>query len=288
MNSITLKRMSAIAAITILAALLPQAYAALQIYKVKGNVTIRSKAKTVKAERRATVAPTDLLSIPAGDAVDILDSESHRIYSSIGYGNMTVKAMIEKAESHAADITRNINRKVIAAVADNAGQKRSGYEAMGMAVHETDAIAYPPVILPEDMSYLAYLLANATDPDSKHQSYISLKKHPVYTGEDEDDGAFNFAVHNSMRQPLYFNIIPQREGDEISLLFAQNPVAMPKSETIATEYTYLPDDNERGYIVIASDIDFTIDDVKRLLEAGYDPDDDYYLSILTVNPETDK
>ena len=284
MNSTTLKRMSAIAIITILAAMLPGAYAALQIYKVKGNVTIRSKAKTVKAERRATVAPTDLLSIPAGDAVDILDSETHRIYSSIGYGNMTVKAMIEKAESHAADITRNINRKVIAAVADNAGQKKNGYEAMGMAVHETDAIAYPPVILPEDVSYLAYLLANATDPDSKHQGYISLKKHPVYTGEDdEDDGAFNFAVHNSMRQPLYFNIIPQREDNEISLFFAQNPVAMPKSETIATEYTYLPDENERGYIVIASDIDFTIDDVMRLLEAGYDPEDDYYLSILTTD-----
>lgn len=284
MNSTTLRRMSAIAIITILAAMLPRAYASLQIYKVKGNVTIRSKAKTVKAERRATVAPTDLLSIPAGDAVGILDSETHRIYSSIGYGNMTVKALIEKAESHAADITRNINRKVIAAVADNAGQKKNGYEAMGMAVHETDAIAYPPVILPEDMSYLAYLLANATDPDSKHQSYISLKKHPVYTGEDdEDDGAFNFAVHNSMRQPLYFNIIPQREDDDISLFFAQNPVAMPKSETIATEYTYLPDENERGYIVIASDIDFTIDDVKRLLEAGYDPEDDYYLSILTTD-----
>ena len=284
MNSTTLRRMSAIAIITILAAMLTRAYATLQIYKVKGNVTIRSKAKTVKAERRATVAPTDLLSIPAGDAVGILDSETHRIYSSIGYGNMTVKALIEKAESHAADITRNINRKVIAAVADNAGQKKNGYEAMGMAVHETDAIAYPPVILPEDMSYLAYLLANATDPDSKHQSYISLKKHPVYTGEDdEDDGAFNFAVHNSMRQPLYFNIIPQREDDDISLFFAQNPVAMPKSETIATEYTYLPDENERGYIVIASDIDFTIDDVKRLLEAGYDPEDDYYLSILTTD-----
>ena len=86
-----------------------------------------------------------------------------------------------------------------------------------------------------------------------------------------------------MRQPLYFNIIPQREDDDISLFFAQNPVAMPKSETIATEYTYLPDENERGYIVIASDIDFTIDDVKRLLEAGYDPEDDYYLSILTTD-----
>lgn len=288
MNSIRLKRMSAIVLISMIAAMLPRAYAALQIYKVKGNVTIRSKAKTVKAERRATVAPTDLLTIPAGDAVDILDTETHRIYSSKGYGNMTVKALIEKAESHAADITRNINRKVIAAVADNAGQKRTGYEAMGMTVHETDAIAYPPVILPEGTSYLAYLLAEATDPDSTHQSYISLKKHPVYTGEDEDDGAFNFAVHNSMRQPLYFNIISQRERDDIRLFFAQNPVAMPKSETIATEYTYLPDSNERGYIVIASDIDFTIDDVKQLLKAGYDPDDDYFLSVLTVNPETDK
>ncbi len=259
-----------------------EASAALQIYKVKGGVTVISKAKTKKAERRATVAPTDLLSIPKGGAVDILDSQTHRIFSSIGTGKMTVKALMEKAESHAADITRNINRKVMAAVAENADQKRTGYDAMGMTVHETDAIAHPPVELPEGMSYLSYLLANVKDTESTHQSYIALKTLSV-AGEDVDfETPFNFVLHNSMRQPLYFNVIEKDNDNGIRLYFPQNPIAAPKTETVATEYIFIPDDDDHTYVAIASDVDFTLDDVKRLLEAGYNPDDDYYLTILNA------
>lgn len=286
MKTIRTKRMVGIKVLLAISAFIAmEASAALQIYKVKGDVYVRSNAKKVKAERRAKVSPYDMLTIPAGGSLEILDSDSHRIYSSIGYGDMTVKTLIQKAESQAADITRNINKKVIAAVSDNAKKSRTGYDAMGMTIHETDAIAFPHVILPEGTSYLSYLLSNATDPDSDHQSYISLMTRQVESDDDSSDGAFNFAIHNAMRQPLYFNIIAQRDTEDISLFFPQNPIAAPKSDTVATEYTYIPDENEKGYIVIASDVDFTVDDVKRLLVAGYDPDDDYYLSVLTINPE---
>lgn len=255
------------------------ASAAFQIYKVKGDVSVSSGKKTIKAERRAIVKPSDLLIIPAEGSVDILDTDSRRIYSSVETGKMTVKALMEKAESHASDITRNINRKVIAAVADNADKKHGGYDAMGMAIHETDAIAFPPVALPEGMSYLSYLLASAKDPDSTHQSYISLSKREIEGGFH--DGAFHFVLHNSMRQPLYFNIISRNDDQEgLSLIFAQNPIASPKDDTVAEEYVFLPNADGRGYVAIASDVDFTLDDVKRLLEAGYDPDDEYYLTIL--------
>lgn len=253
------------------------AYAELQIYKVKGDVTVKKGQKTVKAERRAEVAGSDILTIPAGGSIDILESGSRRIYSSTETGKMSVKTLMEKAESHASDITRNINRKVISAVVENAGQRRSGYDALGMAIHETDAIAQPPVILPEGTSYLSYLLACAQDPDSIHQSYISLSKREIEEGYH--DGAFNFVLHNSMRQPLYFNILT-RDEDGIRLFFTQNPVAAPKEDTLVEGYTFLPDPDRKAYVAIASDSDFTPDDVLKLLEAGYEPDEDFYLTIL--------
>lgn len=292
MKTIRLYRMLAMTVMTALSVLIASdSSAALQIYKVKGNVTVKNKAKTVKATRRATVSAADMLNIPAGASVDILDSESHRIYSSISTGKMTVKSLIEKAESNAANITRNINKKVMAAMADNAGDKRTGYDVIGMAIHETDAIAHPPVVLPDGVSYLSYLLDSAKDPDSTHQSYISLRTLSV-AGEDVDfETPFNFVLHNSMRQPLYFNIIGKDDKDHFSLLFPQNPIAAPKTETIAEEYCYLPGDESQAYVAIASDVDFSVEDVKRLLEAGYNPDDDYYLTIMTVNqtdtPSTD-
>lgn len=283
MNILLTKKLLVTAIIGAFAILIgTEAMASLQIYKVKGEVTVKSKAKTKKAERRAILEPTDLLSIPKGGSVDILDSKTHRIYSSIGTGNMTVKALMEKAESHAADITRNINRKVMAAVADNADQKRTGYDAMGMTIHETDAIAHPPVEIPEGMSYLSYLLEKAKDPESTHQAYISLGTLSV-AGEDIDfDTPFNFVLHNSMRQPLYFNVIERDSYNGMQLFFPQNPIAAPKTETVASEYIYLPDVEDHVYVAIASDFDFTLDDIKRLLEAGYNPDDDYYLTILTA------
>lgn len=283
MKTIVPKRMLAMAIISAFAILIASnASATFKIYKVKGDVTVKNKAKTIKAARRADVAASDLLNIPAGGSIDILDSGSHRIYSSTSTGKMTVKSLIDKAEANAANITRNINRKVVAAMADNAGDKRTGYDVIGMAIHETDAIAHPPIVLPEGVSYLSYLLETANDPESTHQSYISLGTLSV-AGEDVDfETPFNFVLHNSMRQPLYFNIIGKDDKDGVSLLFPQNPIAAPKTETIATEYSYLPGDEMQAYVAIASDVDFTIEDVRKLLEAGYNPDDDYYLTIMDV------
>lgn len=189
---------------------------------------------------------------------------------------------MKQAESHAADITRNINRKVISAVAENAGQKKSGFDALGMAIHETDALAEPPVILPEGMSYLSYLLRCANDPDSTHQSYVSLLTVPVDPEDKEPDAAFRFVLHNSLRQPLFFNVIGRDYKEGIRLIFPENPMASPQSETTASEYTFVPDPEVNAYIAIASDVDFTADDVRKLLKAGYNPDDDYYLTILTL------
>lgn len=261
--------------------LAPSSSATLMVYKIKGNVTVKSKATVKKAQKRAKVSASDILTIPKGGSVDILDSDTHRIYSSLAPGRMSVKTLVANAEKHASEITSNINRKVISAMADNANDRKRSYDAMGMAIHETDAIAHPPVVLPEGTSYLSYLLENVSDADSTHQDYIALKKVRCEGSEE----MFNFAVFNSLHEPLYFNIIDQQMGNNMRFFFPQNAVAAPKTETVATEYRYVDAPDQKGYIVIASDKDFSIDDVKRLLEAGYNPEDDYYLSVLSVNRE---
>lgn len=256
------------------------AWSALQIYKVKGNVTIKKGKQTVKATRRELVAENDILTIPKEGRAEILDTDSRRIYSSKGNGTMSVRTLMEQAEAHASDITRNINRKVIAAVADNAASNRNAYEAMGMAIHETDLVVGPPVMLPEGMTYLSYLIADASDPDSLHQCYIALKLST--TDSLYNDGPFCFKVNNSTENPLYFNVMEKGVGKGLRLLIPQNPIAAPKEETVVSAYPFLPDPATTGYIAIASDKDFSVDDVWNLLDPGYDALDDYYLTVLTV------
>ncbi|MDE6638863.1 MAG: hypothetical protein K2K32_11595 [Muribaculaceae bacterium] len=280
MKKLTLKTISILViALAIFTA--TDAFATLKIYKVKGNVTVKSKSKkAVKAERRAEVLPTDILTIPAGGSIDILNSDNKRIYSSVSTGSMSVKNLMDKAEAHAANITGNINRKVMAAVAETGSQKRSGYDAMGMVIHETDAIAYPAIALPENVSYLSYLIDNVTDPDSDHQDYIQLET----TSADANDGSFNFVILSSIHEPLYFNIIDRSNKDNIQLLLPKNPIAAPKTVTVASGFRFLPDEGENKFIAIASDKDFSAEDIEKLLQPGYEPDEDYYLSILTLNP----
>lgn len=260
------------------------AWAFLQIYKIKGEVTVRSGLKEVNAKRRATVKPSDILCIPQGGSIDILDSDNRRIYSSTKTGRMSVKSLMKKAESQAANITKNINKKVISAVADNAGKKRTGYDSMGMVIHETDAVVPALVNIPEGMSYLSYLLSDPIDPDSLHQSFISLAQHMI---DDEDDAtsdnAFNFMLHNSTTRPLFFNIIAADKENDLKFLFRRNPLATPKSDTIIEEYTFLPDTSTQKYIAIASDHNFSLDDVRHLLDDDYIPKDNYYMTILTID-----
>lgn len=280
MKKLTLKTISILViALAIFTA--TDAFATLKIYKVKGNVLVKSKSKkAVKAERRAEVLPTDILTIPAGGSIDILNSDNKRIYSSVSTGSMSVKSLMDKAEAHAANITGNINRKVMAAVAETGSQKRSGYDAMGMVIHETDAIAYPAIALPENVSYLSYLIDNVADPDSDHQDYIQLET----TSADANDGSFNFVILSSIHEPLYFNIIDRSNKDNIQLLLPKNPIAAPKTVTVASGFRFLPDEGENKFIAIASDKDFSAEDIEKLLQPGFDPDEDYYLSILTLTP----
>lgn len=279
MKTKTLTRfIAAFATAIMLAGVAPDVFATLQIYKVKGNVTVKGKSKAIKAERKASVAEKDLLTIPKGASIDILNTDTRRIYSSRGSGNMTVKALIDKANAHATDITGNINRKVMAAVADNAGEKRSGYNALGMAIHETDAIALPPIALPEGVSYLDFLLTDVTNPDSTFQDFLTLKAEPV----KNEEGTFYFALENHMHDTLFFNIIEKNDNNEISLFFPINHIAAPKTTTTAEEYKFAVNPDGARYVAIASDIYFTLDDIMKLLEPGFEPEEDYYLSVVTV------
>lgn len=279
-------RLTAITCLALAALLIaPVVCAEFQIYKVKGNVSLKRGQKTLQPARRTALRSSDILTIPADGAIDILDSDSRRIYSSTQTGNMTVQSLVEKARSQASSITRNINKKVIAAVSDNANGDKGGYDVIGMAIHETDALAAPPVALAPDKSYLAYLLEETSDPDAIHQKFISLSMVPCDGENASQNAPFNFSLYNNTRLPLYFNVIECSKGDNIALYFTQNLMVAPKSETVASSYTYLPDKSESGYIAIASDIDFTPDDVKKLLQAGYDPEECYFLTILTPNPQ---
>lgn len=251
-------------------------FAELNIYKVKGDVLVKSGNSTSKAQKRQRVASTDELTIPRNAGVSILDTKDNRVYSSLSQGRMTVKRLIDQAKSNASSITRTTNDVVIENLAESARKKSVSVGIPGASIHEANAVIHAPINLPQGMSYLSYLRGLKENEEYNDEYDAILLRRDI----NYDDETFNFAVFNTLSKPLYFNIIQQRTDREPELHFLDNPIAAPRTQTIVEEYLYILPDYQDGYIVIASDKDFTIEDVKKLLDPSYVPTADFYITLL--------
>lgn len=248
----------------------------LKIYKVRGDVTVKSGNATSKAEKRQKLATSDILTIPRNASVGILDTKNNRVFSSLSHGRMSVKQLIDEAKKNASNITRTTNEMVWEAVAENAKTKANGYSIAGASVHEANAVIHAPIDLPTGMSYLSYLRGLDEKKEYNDEYDAILVRRDI----NYDDETFKFAVFNTLSQPLYFNIIQQRTDRDPELFFEDNPLASPRTQTIVDEYLYIVPDYPDGYIVVASDKDFTLSDVKKLLDPDYEPDADFYFTLL--------
>lgn len=249
----------------------------LKIYRLQGEVTLQTPFGERKVQRRDALSLSDVLRIPSGGRIEILDSDSHRIYSSTSTGLISVRKLLEKAVADASDVTKKTNAKVVESVKENA-KTRASYNVTGLSVHETDGLSQGLLALPSGVTYLAYLMNLSTDQSYDDKNDVIL----IRRDYSDSDDTFNFAVFNTLDCLLYVNVIDQHPDGELRFYFTENPVVKPRAETLIPEYRYLLPVKTTGYIVIASDANFTIDDVKRLLDSNYSPNQSFFYSLLCI------
>lgn len=230
-------------------------------------------------QRRDDVKSSDVISIPASSRIEILDTDSRRIYSSTRSGEMSVDRLIADAKKDASSLTRKTNGKILSAVTDNAGQKVSGYGATGLSHHEADGVLNGLIVLPDSVSLLCYLMNLPPDLEYDDRADVILMRRDYEDGDD----TFNFSVFNTLSSPLYVNVIDQKPSDgRIRLYFDESPIAGARCETLISQYRFMLPEEEAGYIVIASPQPFTMADVKRLLDVSFSPSRDFYISLLRI------
>lgn len=249
---------------------------ALKIHKVKGEVTINSGKSSRKAVKRQGVSMSDILTIPRNSSITILDEKDNRAYESLSQGKVKVEDLIRDAKNNSSAITKTTNEMVLEAMADNAKSKSSGLGIPGVSVHVANAVVHGPINLPSGVSYLSYLRGLKENEEYNDEYDAILVRRDI----NYDDETFKFAVFNTLSQPLYFNIIQQRTDRQPELYFLDNPLAAPRTQTVVEEYLYIVPDYPDGYIVVASDKDFTVEDVKKLLDADYEPAANFYFTLL--------
>lgn len=255
------------------------AVASLKIYKLKGKVTKNVTSGKKSVQKRELVNPSDMLYIPSDASVDILDTDTRRIYSSTKSGYTTVEGLIKDAKNQSSSVTRNTNGKIMSAVADNAQTKVSGFGATGLSRHETDGVLSGLTSLPAGVSLLSYLMDYPVDKKYNDIADVILMRRVYKDGND----TFNFSVFNTLDTLLYVNVIDQKpSGGKMKLFFDESPVVTPRSETLIPQYRFMLPDEETGYIIIASPEPFTIRDVRNLLNASFSPSQDFYISLLRI------
>ncbi len=250
----------------------------LRIHSVNGNVKVNKSTTKPNTE----VKKSDRLDIPTGGMVKIHDTESKKLYKNVSEGTMTVENMISAAEEKSRLGIGKIIAGIWNEIRSNGNSQAETYKSRGSSRHITHDIVAQPVDLPAGMSYLQYLMS--LQDESQHDimgDYVLLRREFCDSTNKSD---FKFAFWNDLDSVVYVNVIdmhPEMEND-IQFYFPVNPLIEPYDTTVVEDYEFYSPDGG-SYILIASEKDFTIEDVKRLLDSEYRPEENYYFSILIVD-----
>lgn len=251
----------------------------LQIRYLKGDVKVnKAKAGGHIAKRYEKIKNNDVLTIPKDGMVKIHDSKTKGLYKNISHGDISAENLIATASACSKARIGTVNDSILNVIKKNGNSQKITYKNRGVSFHKTHDIVAQPIELPEGMSYLSYLMSVKNEKQHDVRAdYVGLRRDFL----DDDYSSFRFSVWNDLDSIVYVNVIDQHPEieDDIRFYFDENPIAEPRSETIISDYEFFSPDG-MPYILIASEKNFTVEDVKRLLDSGYHPEENFYFTIL--------
>lgn len=163
------------------------------IFKCSEGVAIKKRNSTewVDAVRRDNVSLLDVVNIPAGGNIAILDATSNRIYKSSKTGESAIKLLIDDARNEADNIALLLNSEI---QQSRSGASTSSYSSYG-AMQRGDG---------NDARYEALcnaLIYVALNDSSSSKCDISANIIVVESNE------IAFEFENNSNNNLYFNIL---------------------------------------------------------------------------------
>lgn len=186
-----------------------QAHPYYVVSSVIGMVKISSGNQISTATKGTKVSETDIVSIPEGGMIKIIDEETSKEYQSISTGNMTVEHLISASSKKASDNSSQLHsimnfpssrKKVTASYVhrDRGMITRSLY----LFDEEGASIEITPRDLARLVSYAAYFGKETSDTTLTYASFVD--KPIPYDDSIRESG---FRLHNPMETPVYFNVL---------------------------------------------------------------------------------
>lgn len=234
-----------------------------RIFAVNGNVTIRHGMETKGALPGADVAPADLITIPEGGSIELLDTRDSKTYKVAKAGQYSPSSIIFEARRQSSETTAAVNRNLRIGKGSKV-DKSTVYLAKGKVTRalqnydpHSDTLQIDNKMLGH---YVRKMLARTSMSDAG-QFPVPVKS------ERTPEGALTLAVRNNVQFPLYFNVLRINPAeDTVTLAEIGQPVGsyvlLPNQEIMRSQLADI--DADSRYVVIMAHYYFEVD---QLLDA---------------------
>lgn len=255
------------------------------------DYTVHSVSKGVQVERRGQtealtqgmgLSANDIVIVPNGGSVSILEKRTNDIYTSVSPGRQSVAGLKigakRSASSNVSTLISGASGRFMGGTSSGTVYKEKGMINRSLAVYDPDG---------DNVEMASGTLANyiASGILNRRSDGVPI---PLKFGANEAGGLY-FRIENTLDYPVYFNVLNvSRKGVEISPLGQPNGtyVVLPKQSLQREHLASLAE--EDTHIIILTpcqfDLDAVVEEANGILRKGVaEPTEDISACIQFLN-----
>lgn len=177
-----------------------------ELYKFEGNIAVKQANHDVTPERGMELNASDQIYIPQGGMVEIYNTVTKEIFTSVSEGQQSVMGIMLDARKQSDKTTSAINDRMRFAANGQQGATRlytEGLVKRSMQVY--DPQAQNLIVEPEVLALHLLKAVKAASTGSATEFPTAL------THERMGESGLEFKIENSLSFPIYINVIKVNE-----------------------------------------------------------------------------
>ena len=235
-----------------------------KIRSVRGNVRIKCGLQTKPASSGMSVTNRDMIVVPKGGSIKILDTEDSRIYEYEGPGETSVTSIIFDAKKAAASNSATIHKNLSMRNRDGGVvMAEKGKVTRALEIYDPDACQ-----MRIDVSMLAARIYPLLTDSLENPACKDVPVPLIH--ERTPSGGLSMKIDNTLEFPVYFNIIKHTGNGKFDISEIGQPVGsyvVQPAQSLSREQFTGIGTSTRHFMIITNyyyDVDELLDSLNNL------------------------
>lgn len=241
------------------------------VHAVSGKVSVKSGGDCVEAKPGMELKANDMLTVPAGAQVKILNHQDKKIYSSVKAGKFTVMTLMIEAKGVADSNTGTVMRTARFAKSSETSRAQKVYSEKGVVRRALTSVDDNGNAIVVDAEMFGGKLALRVKDGAVQNDVLPV----TVEHESSVDCGLKLSIFNNLEYPLYFNVVSLTGNSESPLYFSVigqakgNFILLPQQSLTKEHLPELPQGEKQILIMAHSDFDVAkvIEEANRQLAA---------------------